>query len=810
MTLTFEPLLPPIAWVTMAILAIALWIWYSLKRPGACGRRRWSVVMALTAAGVTAILIVLLNPIWLEPLPPPAGKPLLTILVDRSQSMATTDAAGGTTRFATAVTAAAELEESLRRRFDVRIQTFARESRPVDPDQLDASVPDGVVTDISAPLMDALVSDRPQGQAVLMLSDGVHNAPGSVDRALDAAETARAWDAPVYTSTLGGDVQVNDLEVRVPRSQELAFVGQSIPIVVELRQHGTVGDRVDVTLTDPAGEQTTQTARIQPDTTAEASFLVSPPATGLFQYQVTAAALPGEAAPANNATTFQVRVVDKPLKALVLEGKPYWDAKFLLRMLTDDPSLEVDCIVRVADERYLWRKLKLVDSVGATAAEKTTGDAETGSSTDSASSDNASTNAADNSRANEARGSDSADSPDAATVAEETPAVRRFERREELEFVDEVQSILQDPEKLRDYQILLLGREAETYLSETAVENIRTWIAQNGGSLVCYRGSPVAEPNQKLSRLLPVRWATGRDAANNDARFRIEITERGDDLSWLRIGGTDGLGKLPSLAPSGATESVKPLAVVLGRGDSGGSTSPALTYQPYGTGKVVVVEGSGMWRWAFLAPEYREMESAYGTLWQSLLRWLISSGGLLPGEDIALQMDRVSFTEGESVSAVVLRRQELDSAELPAVSLLDDEGQLVRTVQPIPVGEELGVYQVFIGTLPVGHYETQLITRENSQSVAKSVHFDVRPDLREQLEVSARADLMRRISEVSGGESLAVDQLSDLASKFKTHIEQSRPVQYQRSPAWDRWWVLGSVLVLWSVTWGLRRHTGLV
>ena len=60
-------------------------------------------------------------------------------------------------------------------------------------------------------------------------------------------------------------------------------------------------------------------------------------------------------------------------------------------------------------------------------------------------------------------------------------------------------------------------------------------------------------------------------------------------MSWLRIGGTDGLSKLPSLTPSAQTDSIKPLAVVLGRGDSDSGTSPVLTYQPYGTGKVVVL-----------------------------------------------------------------------------------------------------------------------------------------------------------------------------------------------------------------------------
>ncbi|MEQ9407357.1 MAG: hypothetical protein RIK87_06500 [Fuerstiella sp.] len=796
MTLTFEPLLPPIVWVSLAVLAMALWVWYAWSRPEACSRWLWRMILVLTAGGLAAVLTVLLNPIWLKPLPPPAGKPLLTILVDSSASMATSDTGAGTTRFRQAGAATTALAADLRQQFDIRIQTFAQETRPVDVTQLGEMTPDGSVTDLSSPLLDAMVSDRPQGQAVLMISDGVHNAAGHADRALEAAATAKAWDAPVYTTTLGADVLVSDLEVRVPRSQELAFVGQSVPVIVELRQHGVLGDRVNVTLTDASGQETTQQARLNPNAMATTSFLVTPPETGLFQYQIRAASLPGEATTANNASTFQVRVVDKPVRALVLEGKPYWDAKFLLRMLTDDPSLEVDCIVRVSAERFLWRKLTLVDSVGTTVSDGNPVDADSGAG------DTNSPDAADG------RSPDSANAdPDASPDTSESP---RFQRQEEMEFTDTVATVLRDRKRLRDYQILLLGREAETYLSDAAVENIRSWIAQDGGSLVCYRGSPVAEPSQKLSRLLPVSWATGRDAAKNEERFRIQVTERGDDLSWLRIGGPEGLTGLPSLAPSGATESIRPLAIVLGRRDSSRGTSPVLTYQPYGTGRVVVVEGSGMWRWAFLAPEYRAMDAAYGTMWQSLLRWLISSGGLLPGEDTALQMDRVSFTEGESMSAVVLRRPELDNAELPPVTLMDDAGRLLQSVQPIPVGEELGVYQVFFGSLPVGHYQAQLSTEQSGATNTRTVHFDVQPDLREKLEVSARPDLMGRIAEISGGESIAVDQLSSLGSRIRTHLQESRPVQYQRQTAWDRWWVLGTILVVWSVTWGLRRRTGLV
>ena len=773
-SLTFEPLLPPVAWVTLAVIAVVLWIVYARSRPTQISGRNWLLVMSLTAAAIATVLIVLLNPIWLEALPPPAGKPLLTVLVDESVSMQTSvdQGNGSESRFVRASSAVAEMSEELKQKFEIRLRTFAEESRPISAAELTNVQPNGAATDLSTPLLDALVSDRPQGQAVLVVSDGIHNATADAAEAVTAAETAKAWDAPVYTTTVGSDVQVNDLETRMVRSQELAFVGQSIPVSVELKQFGSIGDRVDVTLTDSDGVETTQEVRIATNATSEAQFLITAPNTGLFQYQVRAAVLPGEAADSNNATSFQVRVVDKPVKALVLEGKPYWDAKFLLRMLTEDPSLEVDCIVRVTGERYLWRKLKLVDAVGEP----------------------------DNSA-----NSEPADGNDE-TPKDDGP---RFQRQEEMEFVEDVEEILKDPKRLADYQILLLGRESEAFLTDEAVDNVRQWIAQTGGSLVCYRGAPVAQPSQQLSRLLPVRWAAGRNAGNAD-RFRIQVTERGDNLSWLRIGGREGLAKLPSLAPSGATESIKPLAIVLGKGKDASRNSPALTYQPYGTGKVVVVEGSGMWRWAFLAPEYREMESAYGTLWQSLLRWLISSGGLLPGEDVALQMDRVTFTEGESVSAVVLRRADLDSVKPPTVRLKDSEEDLQQSIVPVPVGEELGVYQVFIGKLEAGHYQVELDATEEGQTVTKIVHFDVRRDLREQLEVSARSDLMARISEVSGGEVLETDNLGSLADKFQEHFEASRPVQYRRQTAWDRWWVLSSMIVVWGASWGIRRRSGLV
>jgi len=217
-----------------------------------------------------------------------------------------------------------------------------------------------------------------------------------------------------------------------------------------------------------------------------------------------------------------------------------------------------------------------------------------------------------------------------------------------------------------------------------------------------------------------------------------------------------------------------------------------------------------MWRWAFLSPEYQEHDPVYGTVWQSLLRWVLSSGGLLPGEKVSLQMDRVTFTEGDAISAVVLKREEPGSAPLPAVDLHDGAGNLLQTVQPIPVGSEPGVYQVFLGKPEQGHYEISIAGDQEELPGTRSVSFDVRPEMREQLEIAARPDLMSRISELSDGKVIPIDQLTDLADTFEQHLQESRPVQYRRVSAWDRWWVLSGILLLWTGTWALRRSSGLV
>src|SRR5437660_716304 len=79
---------------------------------------------------------------------------------------------------------------------------------------------------------------RTAGQAVLLASDGIHNAGGGAARVLEAVRAARALACPVYTWTVGGDAAVKDVAVELRAPQELAFVGREVAVPVTVRQRG--------------------------------------------------------------------------------------------------------------------------------------------------------------------------------------------------------------------------------------------------------------------------------------------------------------------------------------------------------------------------------------------------------------------------------------------------------------------------------------------------------------------------------------------------------------------------------------------
>src|SRR5262249_56497552 len=104
--------------------------------------------------------------------------------------------------------------------------------------------------------------------------------------------------------------------------------------------------------------------------------------------------------------------------------------------------------------------------------------------------------------------------------------------RGEWEVVGDVAEGLGGDQGLRAYQVVVVGRDAEVFLSDPVLAQLRSWLVRDGGCLVCYRGQPVSQVSQRLGQLLPVRWSPAREA-----RFRVSLTERGRGPRLVPRGG---------------------------------------------------------------------------------------------------------------------------------------------------------------------------------------------------------------------------------------------------------------------------------
>lgn len=757
--LEWNPLIDPAIWIALAVAVVVLLALYAARRPTGLSRLRWAAVVLLMSLAVALVLVLLLNPTWVEPLPPLEGKPQLTVLIDTSASMSTADANEGKTRLQAAREVVERLAPAAARRFDVRIASFASSFKDIPLSALESLEPDGTMTDLAGALANAVAQQQETGQAVLLLSDGIHNA-GDPGHLIRAATLARALDTPIYTVTLGSEMDSHDLAVDFESPQQMAFVRQSTPLVVQVRRVGLAVPAASVALRCDGETVDRRQASFSTEGRAEVRFMVEHDRVGLFRYEVELEAAPGELTRLNNRAISVLRIVDEPVRVLLAEGNPYWDGKFLTRVLAVDPAVEVDSYVRMTEQRVMKRTFRRERAVeplaeGATEAEASAEDVRTS---------------------------------------------------EAWEVLTSSAEVLSSPERLANYQVVVLGRDADEFLTEDALETLRQWIVR-GGSLVCYRGQPTAQPGGRLASLLPVRWTP-----SHESRFHIDWTDRGRQLHWLASFDEMRMGRplpqLPTLASSGSAEASSPLTVILASAQGDETALPAVSYQPYGGGRVVVIEGAGMWRWAFLSPRHQQYDDVYRSLWQSVVRWLVSSAGLLPGQDVGLRTDKVVFTAAESPVGTLLLREPPRDAPPPTVTLSAPNLTEPRKIRPVPLSGEEGAFRVLFGKLEAGHYEAVVDGAEGSSGATTA--FDVREFTDEQLDLQARADVMARLASLTDGDVLDPTHPDDLLREFDAHQRRSRPPEVRRYAAWDRWWLLMGTFGLWMVAWSVRRSSGLV
>lgn len=776
-TWNFEPKIPLPLWWALALACVMALAAYWFRPNQSLSLVRRSLLTVLLGVSVVGPLLIALNPTWVEEIPPSPGRPLVSVLVDQTMSMdiADVDSQANSTRMESALGAASAIGESTET-VDVRKFAFDADVHPLDipkdsNSKENANMQRGHRSDLGAVLREGLRTVADAGQAIVLISDGAHNV-GSVDSVLAAAHEAKSMDVPIYTVTLGKNVGAQNLSLAARSPRMVAFADHPLSLKVRVGHTGLEGDSTQVALMVGDEIIQTRTLRLGKDPQQEIRFVLDrPPVQNLTRFRIIATPIAGEVTELDNQTSIVVQRLDEPIGALFLEGKPYWDSKFLAANLGTNPTMQLTSLIRVSNKRFLRKKYP----------PPTIKKDET---------------------QNETREAPEID----IRAAVENVAT-------DWMILDQLESPLEQMETLKQYRVVILGRDAEVFLTDQGLRNLSEWINTQGGCLLCSRGEPARMTNAKLAGLLPVEWSE-----QNEARFRTKISQYGFDsavFDSLTIDG-DPLSQLPSLATASKPSARLGLPQVLLQSisDASGKPIPVVTYQPIGSGQTIVVEGAGMWRWAFMAPQHADKERIYATLWQSLVQWIISQQDMMPGQKVSIRPDRATFLTGDKVTATMLV-SDLESfadanGKTNLVALLyREDSVLPKRFIPIPTSERPELFRLDFGALDVGYFSVNIVSGDDEKVIA-STALEVRDPWFERLEADARPDLMRRIAQISGGEALKLEQVSSIVDRFEQRLYENRPPQIVRTTLWDRPIVLLGILGIWMTSWIIRRRSGAI
>jgi len=361
----FERQLPAYVWVGLALLA-ALLAWRSYWR--LAGPAMWRAGLAATRAALLTTLVALLAGPSLVHRQERVQRDWAVFLLDRSESMTIPDAPdaeqGRVSRDEQLRRALAGAEESLRELarqrevvwlgFDAGAYPLPSPLAQAQGDEatdgqaaergsgLTLAPPRGKRTRLGAAVEQALAlaAARPVAGLVLV-SDGQ-----SLDEPdAQTLRQLRRIGAPVFALPVGSAQPLGDVALREVRGPGAAFVRDVAPVEATVERTGPaarlgatvrlVDERTGLTL----DEKRLPPSREEGDRLDRVTLTATPEEAGAARWRVEVAPDQPDLIAQNNAQQLSVRLVDRPIRLLYVDGYPRWEARYFKNMALREPSI---------------------------------------------------------------------------------------------------------------------------------------------------------------------------------------------------------------------------------------------------------------------------------------------------------------------------------------------------------------------------------------------------------------------------------------------------------------------------------------
>jgi hypothetical protein len=273
------------------------------------------------------------------------------VMLDSSSSMEVQDV-DKNARYAKALELSKQLLTELE---NVKIYPFSKNllSGVSTENELKKLKPTGVATDITGAGTQLLKKYNDTGKTlkgIMIISDGRETI---VENDKNFPLLARAKNIPLHGVCLGGKVAEKDLLLKLPHRNYTIFKGQTQKIALRVINKNLGKIKTKVQLVDKTGKTIEEKEIMLDNNTGKlVNFTLKLKTPGHHELWLKTPKLTEEKIFKNNKIAVNATVIDEKLKILMVEGRPYWDSKFLSQVLRKNTNIQFTGIYRLSSERF--------------------------------------------------------------------------------------------------------------------------------------------------------------------------------------------------------------------------------------------------------------------------------------------------------------------------------------------------------------------------------------------------------------------------------------------------------------------------
>ena len=378
-------------------------------------------------------------------------------------------------------------------------------------------------------------------------------------------------------------------------------------------------------------------------------------------------------------------------------------------------------------------------------------------------------------------------------------------------------------EDLARFDVLILGDLAPIPLGTSALDNVREFVRDTGGSVILIAGSqfnPRSFAGTPIESLLPFEIAGLRMPVDGTPeRFHPTLTvegQKGNSLFRLGNSETESLRIWNDLLWNGSQAvtwmieiaKLKPGARVFAEHPTKNGLSghlPVIMLQQAGAGKVLYHATDESWRWRF-----RTGDLYYGRYWIQAIRYLSRSRMIGKDRTAELTVDQLVYQRGDSAT---LRVKFIDEKFMPSEAdgvtvTIERKGEGRQAVKLSRLRDLPTSFEGQLARLGDGTYHGW-VSQPAFNEAPPAVDFRVEIPQRELLRRAMDKADLQLAATTSHGRLYTLDDVDRLPSE----IPRGTPVPLETDepiPLWNRWELLSLFTMLLTAEWLLRKHFKLI